>query len=76
MNLQHERICLMCETLKLSFVAQGYFAAAQQAAREEMAYGDFLEALLREEMAGRAVHNQSMMTRIAGFPANYLPMNR
>lgn len=69
MNLQHERIAHMCDALKLPFVAQGYGAAAQQAAKDEMAYSDFLEGLLREEMAGRTVRKQSMMTRLAGFPA-------
>jgi DNA replication protein DnaC len=69
MNLQHERITGMCEALKLSFVGQSYGAAAQQAARDEMAYSDFLEALLREEVAGRTVRKQTMMTRLAGFPA-------
>ena len=69
MNLQHERIAQLCEALKLPFVAQGYGAAAQQAAKNEMAYSDFLEGLLREEMAGRTVRKQSMMTRLAGFPA-------
>ena len=34
-----------------------------------MACSDFLEGLLREEMAGRTVRQQSMMTRIAGFQA-------
>src|SRR5450830_1386884 len=69
MNLQHERITELCEELKLSFVGQSYGAAAQQAAKDEMAYSDFLEALLREEMAGRTVRKQTMMTRLAGFPA-------
>ena len=69
MNLQHERITELCEALKLSFVGQSYGAAAQQAAKDEMAYSDFLEALLREEMAGRTVRKQTMMTRLAGFPA-------
>jgi DNA replication protein DnaC len=69
MNLQHERITELCEALKLSFVGQSYGAAAQQAAKDEIAYSDFLEALLREEMAGRTVRKQTMMTRLAGFPA-------
>ena len=69
MNLQHERITELCEVLKLSFVGQSYGAAAQQAAKDEIAYSDFLEALLREEMAGRTVRKQTMMTRLAGFPA-------
>jgi DNA replication protein DnaC len=53
----------------LPFLAQGYGAAAQQAAKHGTAYSDFLEGLLREEMAGRTVRRQSMMTRLAGFPA-------
>jgi DNA replication protein DnaC len=69
MNLQHERITELCEALKLSFVGQSYGVAAQKAAKDEMAYSDFLEALLREEMAGRTVRKQNMMTRLAGFPA-------
>lgn len=69
MNLQHERIIQLCETLNLPFVAQGYSAASQKAVTQETAYSDFLESLLREEAAGRAVRKQSMMTRMAGFPA-------
>ena len=68
MNLQHERMLALCDTLALPFVAQGYGAAAQDAARTEMAYSDFLEELLRQEIAGRKVRKQSMMTRLAGFP--------
>ena len=69
MNLQHERIALLCETLSLPCVAQGYGAAAQQAAKTELGYSDFLEGLLRDEAAGRKVRKQTMMTRLAGFPA-------
>jgi len=42
MNLQHERIATLCDTLNLPFVAQGYGAAAQEAAKREMGYSDFL----------------------------------
>ena len=55
MNLQHERISLLCEALSLPGVAQGYGAAAQQAAKVEMSYSDFLEGVLKEEAAGRQV---------------------
>lgn len=68
MNLQHERIAALCESLNLPFVAQGYGAATQKAAKQEMAYSDFLEGLLREEAAGRNVRKQSTMTRLAGSP--------
>lgn len=69
MNLQHERISTLCEHLNLPFVAQALGALAQQAARDQMAYSDFLEALLKEEAAGRTARKQSTMTRLAGFPA-------
>jgi DNA replication protein DnaC len=68
MNLQHERLGQLCENLSLPFIAQGYGAAVQKAAKEETSYSDFLEGLLREEVAGRTVRKQSMMTRLAGFP--------
>ena len=69
MNLQNERIELLCQTLSLPCVAQAYSASAQQAAKTEMGYSDFLEGLLKEEAAGRRVRKQTMMTRLAGFPA-------
>lgn len=69
MNLQHERLLSLCETLNLPFIAQGYAAAAQEAVRRETAYGDFLEEFLKAEARGRQVRRQGMLTRLAGFPA-------
>ena len=69
MNLQHERIHSLCETLKLPELAQSYAQAAQQAASEQMPYSDFLEDLLKSEVAGRQARKQRMLTRLAGFPA-------
>lgn len=69
MNLQHERISTLCECLNLPFVARAAGALAQKAAQDAMPYSDFLEALLKEEAAGRTARKQSMMTRLAGFPA-------
>jgi DNA replication protein DnaC len=68
MNCQHERIAALCDALNLPFVAQGYSAAVQEAAKREMAYSDFLEQLLKDEAQGRQVRKQSTMTRLAGFP--------
>ncbi|MBX9870007.1 MAG: IS21-like element helper ATPase IstB [Burkholderiaceae bacterium] len=68
MNLQNDRLSQLCENLNLPFIAQGYGAAVQKAAKEEVSYSDFLEGLLREEVAGRTVRKQSTMTRLAGFP--------
>lgn len=69
MNLQHERMLVLCEQLNLPFVAEAYAGAAQQAAQQETAYSDFLEELLKTEAAGRQVRKQSLLTRMAGFPA-------
>lgn len=68
MNLQHERILELCETLNLPFVAQGYSAASQTAAKQETSYSDYLEGLLKAESSGRTVRKQSLLTRMAGFP--------
>lgn len=69
MNLQYERMLALCDSLNLPFVAQNYVGAAQEAAAQESAYSDFLEALLKAEVAGRQVRKQSLLTRLAGFPA-------
>ena len=69
MNLQYERMLALCDSLNLPFVAQNYVGAAQEAAAQESAYSDFLEALLKAEVAGRQVRKQNMLTRLAGFPA-------
>src|SRR5260363_100161 len=69
MNLQHERMGHLCEPLNLPFIAQGYAAAAQEAAKQERSYSDFLEALLKAEAQGRQVRKKNMLTRLAGFPA-------
>ena len=68
MNLQHERMLALCESLNLPFVAEAYPLAAQDAARAETAYSDFLEALLRAEAAGRNVRKQTMLTRLGRLP--------
>ena len=68
MNLQYERIHALCETLKLPELAQSYAQAAQQAASEQIPYSDFLENLLKNEVAGRQARKQRMLTRLAGFP--------
>lgn len=69
MNLQHERLLAMCESLNLPFVAQMYPLAAQEAAQTQTAYSDFLEGLLKAEHIGRGIRKQTMLTRLAGFPA-------
>ena len=69
MNLQHERLAGLCDELKLPFIAQGYASVSQEAAKQRTGYSDYLERLLELESQGRLVRKQSMMTRLAGFPA-------
>lgn len=69
MNLQYERIQALCQTLSLPLIAHSYAAAAQQAATDQQAYSDFLEQSLKAEALGRQHRKQSMLTRLAGFPA-------
>lgn len=69
MNLQHERLQILCEGLNLPAIAQGYAAAAQKAAANQTTYSDFLEGLLKAETVSRQVRKQTMLTRLAGFPA-------
>ena len=53
MNLQRERMLALCKSLNLPFVAQSYANAAQEGARQDTAYSDFLEQLLKTEASGR-----------------------
>lgn len=69
MNLAHERLHHLCETLNLPFIAQAYPALAQAAANGAQTYTEFLEGLLKTEADGRTLRKQSLLTRMAGFPA-------
>ena len=69
MNLQDERLQQACTQLGLTGMAGHYAALAQQAARDEQSYTDFLEALLRTELTLRQTRSRTMLVRMAGFPA-------
>ncbi len=68
MNLQQMRIDTACAELGLTAIASQYAALAQQAAREEQGFGDFLEALLKAELGARRTRTRAALTRMAGFP--------
>ena len=55
MNLQHERMLALCELLNLRSWRGRTPVAAQDAARQEIAYSGFLEGLLKMEAAERNV---------------------
>lgn len=69
MNLQSERIDDICQALKLLAVAQEWSGIAQQAARDESSYADFLEQLLQVEQQARTQRTRETLLRLAGLPA-------
>lgn len=69
MNLQDERIRSACDTLSLGAVAEHYAPLAQEAASGDVSYTDFLEQCLKAEIEERRRRSQSVLARLAGFPA-------
>jgi DNA replication protein DnaC len=68
MNLQHERIAMMCERLRLGSMACEWPALAQQAAGSEASYADFLEQLLNAENEARIERQREALMKIATLP--------
>ena len=68
MNLQHERIAMMCERLRLARMACEWPALAQQAAGSQASYADFLERLLNAENDARIERQREALMKIATLP--------
>lgn len=68
MNLQYERIRQACEDLKLGAIATEWSAIADQAVAQDQSLADFLEALLKTEVAARTERTQSALLKFAGLP--------
>jgi DNA replication protein DnaC len=69
MNLQHERIATLCQTLNLSGIDNEYAALAQSAVSAEHSYSDYLEQCLEAERRTRAHRTRAVLLQTAGFPA-------
>lgn len=69
MNLQHERIAALCEQLKMACLAAEWPALAQQAARDEASFADFVEKLLQCESAAREQRKRTTLMKLATMPA-------
>lgn len=69
MNLQQERISAMCQHLGLSRVGVDWSALAQQAARDETSYADFLEQLLITENNARLQRQRDILMKLATLPS-------
>ena len=69
-NLQHERIMVLAQDLRLTALPDLYGGIAQSAAnRKDVSYADFLEDVLKAERDARRVRSREILTRTAGFPA-------
>jgi DNA replication protein DnaC len=69
MSLQHERIGALCEKLKFARVGAEWSGIAQEAARAEASFADFLEKVLSVEMAGREQRKRSTLLKLSAMPA-------
>lgn len=68
MNVQDERIRTVCESLALGAIGEHYPALAEQAAKQDSSYVDFLEQCLLSEQEERRRRSQSVLTKLAAFP--------
>lgn len=69
MNVQSERLTSLCQELKLPAIAEQHAAIAQEAARKELSFADYLERVLKVEAHSRQTRSRTMLMRTAGFPA-------
>jgi DNA replication protein DnaC len=69
MNVQSERLASLCQELRLPTIAEQYGSIAQEAARKELSFPDFLERLLKVESHARQQRTRTMLMRTASFPA-------
>lgn len=69
MSLQQQRIVELCEQLQLPSLCNNWPALAQDAAREEASFADFLERVLQSEMAARNERRVTILTKLAMMPS-------
>jgi DNA replication protein DnaC len=69
MNLQHERIQGLCQTLRLTALASHWPGLAQEAVTNETSYGEFLEQALQAELTARRERTRQTLQQLATLPA-------
>lgn len=69
MNLQNERIAHLCEQFKFARLAAQWPALAQEAARTEASFADFLEQVLASEVVARDERRNMTLLKLATMPA-------
>ena len=68
MNLQHERIAALCSSLNLQRIAVDWPALADEAARSQTSFGDFVERLLKSEVEARGERQRHTLLKLATLP--------
>lgn len=68
MSLQHDRIAELCQQLKLIRLANDWPGLAQDAARDEASFADFLEKVLSSERQAREERKRMVLGRLATMP--------
>lgn len=68
MNLQHERIAALCSSLNLQRIAVDWPALADDAARSETSFADFVERLLKSEIEARGERQRHTLLKLATLP--------
>ena len=68
MNLQHDRIAALCGALKLDRIAHDWPPLAQDAARTEASFADFLERLLTGETSARGERQRQTLLKLSTLP--------
>jgi len=66
--LPYQRVQTHLSRLKLPQIAECFDSVAEQAAKEEWTYLDFLDHLLEAEIAARSERDIAMKTKLAHFP--------
>jgi DNA replication protein DnaC len=69
MNLQHERIAHLCEQFKFARLGVHWPALAQEAARTQASFADFLEQVLASEIVARDERRNTTLLKLATMPA-------
>lgn len=68
MNIQHERIAKLCETLKLLSLPTIWPSLADKAVKNEDSFADFLEAVLMAEKDSKDVRVKEMLLKFSTLP--------
>lgn len=68
MNLQSERIAQACEQLDLHATPSCWPVLANKHLENDGTYGDFVEAILNEELKNKEIRTQTTLLKFAGLP--------